>query len=122
MNQSIPTTATSRQLIYEVISGGTGFVLALFMWGHVVLVGSILTGERGFNWMATMLEDYFIAQPTVIAIFTLFLVHAVFAARKIPAQLAERKRVIALANGLRNSGREHVPTRTPERSRLSPAM
>ena len=113
MNQSIPTTATSRQLIYEVISGGTGFVLALFMWGHVVLVGSILTGERGFNWMATMLEDYFIAQPTVIAIFTLFLVHAVFAARKIPAQLAERKRVIALADGLRNSGRERVPTRTP---------
>jgi len=78
MNQSIPTTATSRQLIYEVISGGTGFVLALFMWGHVVLVGSILTGERGFNWMATMLEDYFIAQPTVIAIFTLFLTPAAY--------------------------------------------
>ena len=37
-----------------------------FMWGHVVLVGSILTGERGFDWMATFLEDYYIAQPTVI--------------------------------------------------------
>ncbi|MDH5620810.1 MAG: hypothetical protein OEY74_01905 [Gammaproteobacteria bacterium] len=33
-----------RQIIYELISGGTGLVLALFMWGHVVLVGSILTG------------------------------------------------------------------------------
>ena len=80
-----------RQLIYEVISGGTGLLLALFMWGHVVLVGSILTGERGFDWMATMLEDYYIAQPTVFAIFALFLVHAVFASRKIPAQLRERK-------------------------------
>src|SRR5210317_1406926 len=101
-----------RHLAYEIVSGGTGFILALFMWGHVVLVGSILTGERGFDWMATMLEDYFIAQPTVIAIFSLFLIHAVFAARKIPAQLRERKRIIELSKGLRNSGREKVATRT----------
>jgi len=112
MNQSIAAT-TRRQLTYEVISGGTGLVLALFMWGHVALVGSILTGERGFDWLASSLEKYYIAQPTILAIFFLFLVHAVFAARKIPAQLAERKRIIALSKGLRNSGRESVPTRTP---------
>ena len=108
------TTASSarRQLTHEIISGGSGLVLALFMWGHVVLVGSILTGERGFDWMATMLEDYYIAQPTVLAIFTLFLVHAVFAARKIPAQLRERKRMAELARGLSQSGREKVATRT----------
>ena len=101
-----------RHLALELVSGGTGLVLALFMWGHVVLVGSILTGERGFDWLATALEDYYIAQPTVLAILFLFLVHAVFAARKIPAQLAERKRIAELAKGLRESGREHVPTRT----------
>ena len=112
MNQSMQLSAARRELVHEVISGGTGLVLALFMWGHVVLVGSILTGERGFDWLATMLEDYFIAQPTVIAIFSLFLIHAVFAARKIPAQLRERKRIIELAQGLRNSGREKVATRT----------
>ena len=106
------TTSARRQLTHEIISGGSGLVLALFMWGHVVLVGSILTGERGFDWMATMLEDYYIAQPTVLAIFTLFLVHAVFAARKIPAQLRERKRMAELAKGLRQSGREKVATRT----------
>ncbi len=105
-------SVAKRELMHELVSGGTGLVLALFMWGHVVLVGSILTGERGFNWLATMLEDYFIAQPTVIAIFALFLIHAVFAARKIPAQLRERKRIIELAKGLRNSGREKVATRT----------
>ena len=103
--------AGRRQLVYEVISGGTGLVLALFMWGHVILVGSILTGERGFDWMATMLEDYYIAQPTVAAIFTLFIIHAVFAARKIPAQLEERKRMIELAKGLNLSGREKVASR-----------
>ncbi len=101
-----------RQLVYEIISGGSGLLLALFMWGHVVLVGSILTGERGFDWLATMLEDYYIAQPTVFVIFALFVVHAVFASRKVPAQLRERKRMIELARGLRNSGREQVATRT----------
>ncbi len=104
--------AARRQLIYELISGGTGLILALFMWGHVILVGSILTGERGFNWLAGMLEDTYIAQPTVFVILTLFVVHAALAARKIPSQLAERKRVIALAKGLNRSGREKVETRT----------
>ena len=111
MNRPIENPAR-RQLVYEVISGGSGLLLALFMWGHVVLVGSILTGERGFDWLATMLEDYYIAQPTILAIFALFVIHAVYAARKIPAQLEERRRIQALAKGLRNSGREHVPTRT----------
>ena len=103
--------AGRRQLIYELISGGTGLVLALFMWGHVILVGSILTGERGFDWMATMLEDYYIAQPTVAAIFALFLIHAVLASRKIPAQLVERRQMIDLAKGLSQAGRERVPSR-----------
>lgn len=103
--------AARRQIVYELISGGTGLVLALFMWGHVILVGSILTGERGFDWMATMLEDYYIAQPTVAAIFTLFIVHAIFASRKIPAQLAERRQMIELAKGLDRAGRDKVPTR-----------
>ena len=110
--KSIAATPATQSLTHEIISGGSGLLLALFMWGHVVLVGSILTGERGFDWMATFLEDYYIAQPTVAVIFTLFLVHAVFAARKVPAQLRERKRIIALAKGLKRSGREKVATRT----------
>ena len=105
-------SSPAQQLRWEIISGGTGLVLALFMWGHVLLVGSILTGERGFDWLATFLEDYYIAQPTVVVILALFLVHAVYAARKIPAQLAERRRIAELAKGLSESGREHVPTRT----------
>ena len=94
--------AARRQLAYEVISGGSGLALALFMWGHMMLVGSILTGELGFEWMATMLEDYFIAQPTVIAIFVLFLIHAVLAARKIPAQLEERRTLLKLGRDLKS--------------------
>lgn len=108
MNTPFPTTTASRQLTYELISGGSGLMLALFMWGHMILVGSILTGERGFNWLATMLEDYYIAQPTVVAILALFIVHAVLASRKIPAQLRERKKMQQLVKGLDRSGREKV--------------
>jgi len=103
MKQLTATGEASRQLIYEILSGGSGLFLALFMWGHMVLVGSILTGERGFDWMATMLEDYYIAQPTVLAIFLLFLVHAVLASRKIPAQLQERRQMIKLGRDLKRS-------------------
>ena len=51
-----------------------------------------------------MLEDYYIAQPTVVAIFVLFLLHAVIASRKIPAQLQERRQLIELGKGLKHSG------------------
>jgi len=107
---SLPTATATRQFTYEAISGASGLFLALFMWGHMILVGSILTGERGFDWMATMLEDYYIAQPTVLVIFTLFLVHAVLASRKIPAQLRERRKMLDLGKGLSRSGREKVAT------------
>jgi len=110
MKLALPAIADSRQLAYEIISGGSGLLLALFMWGHMILVGSILTGARGFDWLAGMLEDYYIAQPTVLAILFLFLVHAALASRKIPAQLRERRRMIALAKGLNRSGREKVAT------------
>lgn len=100
-----PATVARRELVYELISGGSGLVLALFMWGHMILVGSILTGERGFNWLAGMLEDYYIAQPTVVVILALFLLHAALASRKIPAQLAERRRMIELGKGLAHAGR-----------------
>jgi len=105
-----------RQIWYELASGGCGLLLALFMLGHTVLVGSILTGERGFDWLATTLEELYIAQPTVIIIFALFLVHAALASRKIPAQLAERKRMHTLGKDLARADRGRPATA----SKLSP--
>lgn len=111
-----PATEAGNQLVYELISGMSGLLLAVFMWGHLVLVGSILFGARGFDWLASGLEDWYIAQPTVVFVVVLFLVHAVFASRKIPAQLRERKQMISLAKDLRKSGSgrpapgtDHVP-------------
>lgn len=98
-----PASAASRQLGYELISGGSGLLLALFMWGHMFLVGSILTGDRGFDWVAVFLEDYYLAQPIVPIILALFLTHAVLASRKIPAQLQERRKMIELGRGLKSA-------------------
>lgn len=104
-----PLEEARRQLRYELLSGLTGVALALFMWGHMMLVGSILTGARGFNWIAKSLEDWHIAQPTWFAIFAIFLVHAAMASRKIPGQLRERRRMAALAKGLRPASLVALP-------------
>jgi fumarate reductase subunit C len=95
-----------RQLVYELISGLSGLALAVFMWGHMLFVGSILLGTRGFDWVASLMEHVWIAQPTVVAIFLLILIHAVFAARKVPAQLRERRRFFALGRELRAARRD----------------
>jgi fumarate reductase subunit C len=92
-----------RQVVYELISGASGLMLALFMWGHMFFVASILLGTRGFDWLAETLEITYVAQPTVIIIFALFVIHAALAARKIPAQLRERRRFAHLAKELRDS-------------------
>lgn len=92
-----------RQLRYELISGLSGVALTAFMWGHMFLVGSILTGTRGFDALAGGLEDLYIAQPTVVAISALFLVHGVMASRKIPAQIRDRRRLRKVTEPLRAS-------------------
>ena len=95
-----------RQLVYEVISGFSGLILALFMWGHMFFVGSILLGYGSFDWLAEMLEVVYVAQPTIVIIFSLFLIHAIFASRKIPAQMRERKRFFRLGAELKKASVE----------------
>ncbi len=103
-----------RQVIYELISGTSGLFLALFMWGHMFFVASILLGTRGFDWLAEALEVTYVAQPTVVIIFALFVVHAAMASRKIPAQLRERRRFAQLARELRDSERQWTTAGKPD--------
>ncbi len=92
-----------RQWKLDAISTGTGVFLALFMWGHMFFVSTILTGERGFNFIADMFEHYWLAQPTVVLVTIVFFVHFVTASRKIPAKLAERKRLKKLGDDIEQS-------------------
>jgi len=96
-----PLAEARLQLRYELVSGLSGVALTIFMWGHMFLVGSILTGARGFDALAGGLENLYIAQPTVIGISVLFLLHAALASRKIPAQIRDRRRLRQVTDPLR---------------------
>jgi fumarate reductase subunit C len=92
--------AARRELYWEILSGGTGFLLTVFIWFHVFDVGSLLFGPEGFDHLAEFLEGLYIAQPIVIIVALLFFAHAVAAARKIPARVRERRRFNRLAREL----------------------
>jgi fumarate reductase subunit C len=70
----------------------SGLALALFMWGHMVLVSSILLGKDVMWTVAKLFEGYFVfgrsypwlGSLVVAAIFTLVVIHALLALRKFP--------------------------------------
>lgn len=95
--------AARRQWRYDAISTGTGVLLATFMWGHMLFVSTIWTGERGFNWIADAMEVTGVAQITVTVIVLAFFVHFVTASRKIPARMQERALVKRLGDGIHAS-------------------
>lgn len=99
---SVSQKGARNALREEWVSGLTGVILALFMWGHMFFVSSILTGERGFDFVADLFELTWLAQPTIVLILLVFFAHFVTASRKIPGKLDERKRMMEL--GLRIKG------------------
>jgi fumarate reductase subunit C len=76
----------------DLAQSATGLVLALFMWGHMFFVSTILVSED-FMWRVTkMFEGYFLfgtAYPGIVSvivfgILVLFVAHAFLALRKFP--------------------------------------
>lgn len=118
----VGAAAARRELAWEITSGGTGLALTVFIWFHVFDVGSLLFGPQGFDRLAEFLEGLYIAQPIVIIVTALFLVHAVAAARKIPARVRERRRLNRLARELAGARRGWIggegQSRPHEDSRL----
>ncbi len=78
----------------DLIQSGTGLILGLFMWVHMMLVGSIVLGKSVFNFVAKTMELSFLSSSghgypaavffAVLVIFTLFIVHAALGVRKFP--------------------------------------
>ncbi|MEE9167772.1 MAG: hypothetical protein V3U24_09995 [Candidatus Neomarinimicrobiota bacterium] len=92
-----------RALTDEWISAATGVFLALFMWTHMLFVGSILTGQRGFDFVSNVLETTWLAQLIVILVTVAFFVHFVTASRKIPGKLSERRRMMELGRTVKGA-------------------
>lgn len=78
----------------DFAQSGTGLILGLFMWVHMLLVGSIILGKGSFNFVAKTMELAFLSESghgfpiavffAVLTIFTLFIIHALLGVRKFP--------------------------------------
>jgi len=88
----------------EWISGLTGAFLAAFMWGHLVAESSILFGKKTYDAVAHFLEVTLpLAQPLIFIISITFFVHFIWASRKIPGKLRERKRMMELGLNIKGA-------------------
>jgi fumarate reductase subunit C len=75
----------------------SGLALALFMWGHMLFVSSILLGKDAMWTVSRAFEGYFIfgkAYPVIVAcvivvVMLLVAVHAALALRKFPASYTQ---------------------------------
>jgi len=88
----------------------SGFLLALFLWFHLLLVASILLGKEAMAWVTATMEGAFLSPsgegyPVVVSLIAvvvslLVLVHAALAMRKLPAswqqyrQLREYRKLV----------------------------
>lgn len=78
----------------DFLQSGTGLILGLFMWVHMLLVGSIVLGKQAFNFVAKTMELSFLSNtghgyPIVVffavsGVFSLFILHALLGIRKFP--------------------------------------
>jgi fumarate reductase subunit C len=76
----------------DLIQSGTGLVLALFMWGHMFFVSTILISNDAMWKITKFFEGYFFfgrSYPVLVSfvvagVITLIVVHAFLAVRKFP--------------------------------------
>ena len=97
----------------DLLQSGTGLVLGLFMWIHMILVGSILLGKGSFNFVAKTMELSFLSSSghgypaavffAVLVVFSLFILHAALGVRKFPISWKQHT-IIRSQMGMMNHG------------------
>jgi fumarate reductase subunit C len=88
----------------------SGLVLALFMWGHMVFVSSILLGKDAMWTVTKFFEGYFffgrsfpwIVSIVVAGVFALVVAHALLAVRKFPIDYRQYRAFRDHANTMRH--------------------
>ena len=93
-----------RALQAELIGAITGLVLSGFIFGHLILESTALFGVAVYDRVAYFMEHTLpLAQTVSIVIPFIFLIHFIFAGRKIPGLLYQRKRMLDLGMSLQKS-------------------
>lgn len=90
----------------DYIQSATGLFLGLFMWGHMLLVSSILISKDFMYSVTKFLEASFIFEdgnPLIVSIvagfiFVVFIVHAAMGLRKLPSNFKQYQVMKAHAN------------------------
>jgi fumarate reductase subunit C len=88
---------------FDLIEMGSGLLLVLFMWGHMLMLATILLGENTMNGLATFLEDLYLAQVGAVGVAFLILIHFVAAGRKLPSRILEMKLIWRLTKKMRHT-------------------
>ena len=87
-----PARASHWPARLDLVQSASGLVLALFMWGHMAFVSSILLGKDAMWTITKFFEGYFffgrsypwIVSLVVASIIALIVTHALLAVRKFP--------------------------------------
>ena len=92
----------ARVDLIEMISG---LLLVFFMFGHLLMLSTILLGPETMNGLAEFLESppLFMAQIGAVGVSVLLLAHLVTAGRKIPSRIKEQTMIWRLSRQLRHT-------------------
>src|SRR5690349_2414185 len=93
------------------LQSASGLVLALFMWGHMLFVSSILLGKDAMWTVTRFFEGYFllgrsypwIVSIAVAGIVSLLVMHAMLAVRKFPINYGQYRTFRDHANAMRHA-------------------
>jgi len=85
---------------FDLIEMVSGLLLVLFMWGHMLMLSTILFGEETMNGLSAWLEGYYLAQAGAVGMVFLILIHFVTAGRKLPLRVNEQRMIWRLSRKL----------------------
>jgi fumarate reductase subunit C len=94
----------------DLLQSVTGLILALFMWGHMFFVSSILLGETTMWTITKLFEGYFffgksypwLVSCVVACVALIFVGHALLAVRKFPINYKQWRVARAHAKAMRH--------------------
>jgi fumarate reductase subunit C len=90
----------ARVDLIEMISG---LLLVLFMFGHMLMLSTILFGKGTMDGLAGFLEDFYLAQAGAVGVAVLLVIHFVTAGRKLPSRVREQTMMWRLSRHLRHT-------------------
>lgn len=94
---STPQAAGPMPARLDLLQSLSGLFLAVFMWGHMFLVASILLGKDAMYVVTRFFEGYYffgksyplLVTAIVAIVFAVFILHALLAMRKFPGNYRE---------------------------------